>query len=102
MSTTMSADLESGCGRRQRRWRRRQRRRHRHFVAGKGETTMDGSLCFSDFDYDDRSWRSSLGSTAGGSLDECGLSEIEGVLGWQQKVFSGDEESEAAIELGCS
>ncbi|KAL6979122.1 hypothetical protein U1Q18_020786 [Sarracenia purpurea var. burkii] len=81
MSTTvesMSADLESGRGRRQR--RRWQRRRHRHSVAGSNETTTDGSLCFSDSDYDDQSWHSPLGSTAGGSFDECRLSEIEGVL----------------------
>ncbi|KAL6991845.1 hypothetical protein U1Q18_009956 [Sarracenia purpurea var. burkii] len=73
---------------------------------------MDGSLCYSDFDYDDQSWCSPLGSTVEGSLDECELPEIEDVLGWQQKVFRifhldlvgrcGDEESEVTIELGCS
>ncbi|KAL6981777.1 hypothetical protein U1Q18_023398 [Sarracenia purpurea var. burkii] len=74
----MSADLESGRGRRQRRWRRRQQRGHQHSVVGSSETTTDRSLCFSD--YNDQSWHSPLGSTAGGSFDECNLSEIEGVL----------------------
>ncbi|KAL6977135.1 hypothetical protein U1Q18_025930 [Sarracenia purpurea var. burkii] len=57
MSTTMSADLESGYGRRQQRQRRRQRQRHRHSMAENNEATMDGSLCFSGSDYDDQSCR---------------------------------------------
>ncbi|GFS39225.1 RING/FYVE/PHD zinc finger superfamily protein [Actinidia rufa] len=62
-----SPDLESGRRRRQRRRRRRRR-------AESGETTTDGSLCFSDSERDRR--ESPLCSTAGGSF-----SEIEGVVG---------------------
>lgn len=80
MSTTQNpiiTDIESRQPRRQR--RRRHRSRRRPSVAGSGETTTDGSLCFSDSDAA-HSWHSTLGSTAAGSFDECGFQEIEGVL----------------------
>ncbi|KAI8014047.1 hypothetical protein LOK49_LG05G01373 [Camellia lanceoleosa] len=58
-----STDIET-----RRRRRHRRRRKRRTSVAGITETgTDDGSLCFSDTESDDQSWRSTV---AGGSFSE--------------------------------
>ncbi|XP_052209301.1 uncharacterized protein LOC127812811 [Diospyros lotus] len=72
-----AADIESGGCRRH----RRQRRRSSVALSSETTTDGDGSLCFSDSDAEDgQSWHSPVGSTRGGSFDECGFSEIERVL----------------------
>ncbi|XP_059660817.1 uncharacterized protein LOC132307152 isoform X2 [Cornus florida] len=87
-------DIEAGSGRHHRR-----RRRRRHSVAGSSETTTDGSLCFSDSD-DDQSWHSPLYSTAGGSYDECGFSEIEGISDpHSHRVSSGSDCLSDGVDL---
>ncbi|XAR60683.1 Ubiquitin--protein ligase [Bertholletia excelsa] len=69
------SDIESRFG------RSRRRRRFRSSVARNSEATTDGSICFSDSDSGDPLGRSPEVSRPGGSisLDEHGLSEIEGV-----------------------
>ncbi|CAI9106887.1 OLC1v1006131C1 [Oldenlandia corymbosa var. corymbosa] len=99
------ADVGSGSVRRHR--RRRRRRRQRPSAAASSETTTDGSFKFSDTEDEERSMHSQrLGSTAGGSYEECrfstesdGISVVSGTKRHSSRrggssTFSDEEEAE--------